>query len=347
MNTFKKILGILLMLSLIVTVTVAFAACGNNGDGDTTDPDSTQTPDDTTPDDTTPDVPTTPLVKTVTYSITVKDKAGNPVKDVNVQIVNATGDSYIRKLTNESGVVTFSVAEGDWKAQVLSAPVGYFVDAYDTKYEFTNYAASIEISKPAGYIFTALFTDDGSASVIDGLTVSLYALVEGETYATEATATGTTNKAGQVAIEAAAGNYKAVLTDASGVFYAADVIITADAAINMFAFDVKYVQGTDESNPIVVTESFASELKANQVIWYSLDYTEGAYILIEDANAFVNYGGTAYSVAEGETSVKISLTLPEGETTGTAVFSVASKAEIPEGATTVSHNITIGYDAAQ
>ncbi len=335
MNILKKILGIVMMLSLLVGTTLAFASCGGDGE----DPDDGPAGD--PPPAVTPDYPDPiPAPNIVLYTITVKDEAGNPAKGVKVQIVDEAGESRNEKTTGDTGVVTFNVQEGTWKAQVLKG-TGYTAD-YGTKVDFVSAAAELSVDM-CTYVINAKTVDNG---VIKDLSVALYALGQ-DGYAAEPTATVVTNKYGEAAFDVAAGAYKAVATDATGLYAAAELVIAADSAIKVFDLPVDYEEGT-EQNPIIVTGDFTAELKAGQTLWYSFEYEAGAYILVEDANAVVHYSGGTYSVATGAASVKIPLAeLADGVTTGTALFSVSSNATIPEGQTTVSVAITFGVEAAQ
>ena len=73
--------------------------------------------------------PTGPEV--VTYTVVVKNKKGEAVRDVKVRLIakandNDTFGDYIpAKTTDAEGKVTFDVLESVWFAQVESAPDGY------------------------------------------------------------------------------------------------------------------------------------------------------------------------------------------------------------------------------
>ena len=61
---------------------------------------------------------------TTTYIVYVKDEAGQPVANVKVMLVSP--DSYTAyKITDSRGRVTFTIGEGEWKAALAEAVPSY------------------------------------------------------------------------------------------------------------------------------------------------------------------------------------------------------------------------------
>ena len=71
---------------------------------------------------------------TTTYVVYVKDEAGQPVANVKVMLVSP--DSYTTyKITDARGKVTFTIGEGEWKAALAEAVPSYSNTIEET-YEF-------------------------------------------------------------------------------------------------------------------------------------------------------------------------------------------------------------------
>ena len=357
MKTLKKVLGIVMILALVLSVTVAFTACGKDKDGDSSDGGTetpgtetpgtgtetpgtgTETPAPETPAPETP-APETPdagdedededeiLASYYPYTIVVRDDKGNSISGAQVQIVNAAGELGRTITTDASGVVTFQVAPGDWKAQLLSVPAGYVVADYSTKYAFTNYVANIVVAKPAGYIFNA--KDDEGAG-IEGLTVTLYP--DGN-FNSEVTYYAETNQYGQAVVDAPAGVYTAVVTQLDEVYYIANIAISYTE--NKFEYNIILddLRGT-EGNPYSVnSKDYTAAIPANTAVWFTASYGLGAYIYVADSSVTITYNGIEYKAKEGEDFVKVALDAPS-RGLGNASFSISA----PEAKTALAIQI--------
>ena len=361
MKTLKKVLGIVMILALVLSVTVAFTACGKNKDGGSSDG-GTETPGTETPGTgtetpgtgtetpgagtetpgtgtETPGTGTeTPGTGTETpapdagdedededeilasyypYTIVVRDDKGNSISGAQVQIVNAAGELGRTITTDASGVVTFQVAPGDWKAQLLSVPAGYVVADYSTKYAFTNYVANIVVAKPAGYIFNA--KDDEGAG-IEGLTVTLYP--DGD-FNSEVTYYAETNQYGQAVVDAPAGVYTAVVTQLEEVYYIANIAISYTE--NKFEYDIvlEGLRGTEGNPSSVNSKDYTAAIPANTAVWFTASYGLGAYIYVADPDVTITYNGNEYEANEGEDFVKVALDAPS-RGLGFASFSISA-----------------------
>lgn len=75
------------------------------------------------------------------YTVKVTDEQGNPVAGVMVQLCL---DACYPGVTDENGAVTYSVAEADYKASLLSLPEGYEYADDTREYHFED--GSIEVT---------------------------------------------------------------------------------------------------------------------------------------------------------------------------------------------------------
>lgn len=68
----------------------------------------------------------------VAYKVTVVDEGGNPIASAMVQLCK---DSCVPAVTDANGVASFTLAEDDYKAQMLTMPEGYeYAGEEDTFY---------------------------------------------------------------------------------------------------------------------------------------------------------------------------------------------------------------------
>lgn len=133
MNHFERLLAAVLVLCMALSL----CACGNAEDNSaaTTEPAATEIVEVTEAvQETEAQEETLPEGMTV-YTVTVVDEAGSPISGAMVQICL---DSCYPGITDENGVATFTVAEADYKASILSMPAGY---TYSTEEEAFYYEA--------------------------------------------------------------------------------------------------------------------------------------------------------------------------------------------------------------
>ncbi len=329
MNTMKKILMLVLALSLLVGVTLSFASCEleglipGTGEGtapgtdDGTEPgtdDEPQVPDgyhcptDCTcreglvdpdhyhcPDDCVCKLEQpAPTPTDVTYIVIVRDTQGGLVEGA--KVVMSNGTTTIEKTTDATGTLTFNLAQGTWNAFVTSAPAGYDYDPA-TKYEFTTDGiCAIELGKPVGYTFS-LKSAYGEQLAVEGVLVSLYAYDEElGLYDTEAAvAEDLTNAEGLVTLEVVPGKYLAQFF-VEGDSYVDEVYI--DVVDNIYDVEVLDREGTI-NNPIYAT--YGSELWIENVANGSEKWvyvSGGKTLVINDADAYVKIGDDTYAPDE-------------------------------------------------
>lgn len=148
----KKIISMLLALTLVFTLGVALVSCtddsgnndnaGNNNGGDNTD------------------------VKE-TYVVTVKDSAGNAVSGVEVSMIKVTATTEMpypgaKKETAEDGKASFEVKQGTWKVSVEDVPAGYVLP--EDNFSFTDKAVTITLESLPTYTIKVV-DQDGNAVV--------------------------------------------------------------------------------------------------------------------------------------------------------------------------------------
>ena len=142
MNNLMRRSGIVAVLCLMLCLCLLICSCGGKGNDDetTADPnanvttgggESTNDPGDVTTEPA-GDETTEPTPTTVTYTVTVKNAAGEALENVSVQLCSTT---CTPGKTNASGVATFELAEGVYQAQITAAVEGYLVDTAK-KYDF-------------------------------------------------------------------------------------------------------------------------------------------------------------------------------------------------------------------
>ena len=78
------------------------------------------------------------------YIVDVVDAAGNPVEGVKVILVSEDGHTSV-KTTNARGRVSFSPESGNWVAALAEAVEGHS-NTTDDRYEFTNRIAKITLN---------------------------------------------------------------------------------------------------------------------------------------------------------------------------------------------------------
>lgn len=150
MNNLMRRSGIVAVLCMMLCLCLLICSCGGGKDNETTaDPDvttadpSANTTED--PSDNTTEEPgdntTEPVPTTVTYTVTVKNAAGEALANVSVQLCSTV---CTPGKTDASGVATFELSEDVYQAQITEAVEGYVVDTAK-KYDFAAGATALTI----------------------------------------------------------------------------------------------------------------------------------------------------------------------------------------------------------
>lgn len=150
MNNLMRRSGIVAVLCMMLCLCLLICSCGGGKDNETTaDPDvttadpSANTTED--PSDNTTEEPgdntTEPVPTTVTYTVTVKNAAGEALANVSVQLCSTV---CTPGKTDASGVATFELSEDVYQAQITEAVEGYVVDTAK-KYDFEAGATALTI----------------------------------------------------------------------------------------------------------------------------------------------------------------------------------------------------------
>ena len=138
----KNIMRIFI-LALALVMMFSLAACAKDGSGDETkEPETTESTADTTEKE---EVTTEAKPE---FKVTVKDRDGNVVPGVMVQICK---DACIPARTGTDGVATFVIDEitSDHKLSVMSAPAGYSFSEEEIYLEDGMTEYTLEITKDA------------------------------------------------------------------------------------------------------------------------------------------------------------------------------------------------------
>ena len=112
----KKILSTILVLSMILTLSLSLFSCNNKGNDNTDDQNNN--------DNTTPEK--------VTYTVTVVDQDGNPVKGAAVYFYPKGGVELLYP-TNENGATEGYKTDKEMSISVIRVPAGYEYDKLNEK----------------------------------------------------------------------------------------------------------------------------------------------------------------------------------------------------------------------
>lgn len=159
MKNLKKIISLLLVLSLTLCMAFALVSCGDENPPENPGEQPGENPGEGE--------------SKITYTVTVKDTAGNAVKGVKVQLkldnVAPVGNAVT---TGDDGVATFNVKnEGNYFASVSLVPAGFILPATGTK--LVNNAATVTLEKLPEY---TVYVKDASGNPIAGVGVQICSL---------------------------------------------------------------------------------------------------------------------------------------------------------------------------
>ena len=137
----KKLIAMLLALVMLLSL----VACGQTPDApqaeDPTDPPASE-PQQTEPSE---NVEQPPVNENPVYTVKIVDEGGNPVVGVMVQICQ--GETCLPgPVSDANGVVTFQVAEADYKVSFLGGvPAGYEYTTEETEFYFEDGSYEVTI----------------------------------------------------------------------------------------------------------------------------------------------------------------------------------------------------------
>ena len=148
---FKKILSAILVLSMILTLSVSLFSCKDKGNDNTGD----QNNDNTTPEK-------------VTYTVTVVDQDGNPVKGAIVYFYPKGGVEMFYP-TNDNGATEGYKTDKEMSISVMTIPAGYEYDklAQKQKVDAKDGKVTITVTKkaPEGTNYTIRVVDQNGNPV--------------------------------------------------------------------------------------------------------------------------------------------------------------------------------------
>ena len=161
MKNLKKLISILLILSLVACMSLALVSCSGDGEGEGSGDGEGEGSGDGAGDG------------KITYTVTVKDMTGNAVKGVKVQLkLDNVAPIGSEVTTGEDGVATFRVKnEGSYYACVTSAPAGFILPTTGTK--LVDNAATVTLEKLPEY---TVYVKDASGNPIAGVGVQICSL---------------------------------------------------------------------------------------------------------------------------------------------------------------------------
>lgn len=142
----KKLIALLLALVMVLCL----AACGNSQAEQPEEPENNQSQQDQEnpaqdqqPDNS--DEPEEPVNNNPVYTVKIVDEGGNPIAGVMVQICQ--GETCLPgPLSDENGIVTFQVAEADYKVSFLGGvPAGYEYTTEQTEFYFEDGSYEVTI----------------------------------------------------------------------------------------------------------------------------------------------------------------------------------------------------------
>lgn len=148
----KKLLSMILVLSMILTLSISLVSCGgddntDNGNGENNG-DNSETP-----------------VK-VTYTVTVVDQNGDPVKDVMINFYPKGGTSFFY-LTNKEGATDAYRTDKEVTVSVGNIPEGYTYDNLGNKQSFDKDGnLVITVNKVQGVLYTIRLVDQNGNPVV-------------------------------------------------------------------------------------------------------------------------------------------------------------------------------------
>jgi hypothetical protein len=212
MKNIKKIKLMLLVLSLTLCTTFAFVSCGDDNE---TDKDNSDNDGNTPGEDD----------GKITYTVTVKDEAGNAIKGVKVQLkldnVAPIGNAVT---TGDDGVATFSVKnEGAYFASVSLVPQGFVLPESGTK--LVDNAATVILEKLPEY---TVYVKDASGNAIAGVGVQICSL-SGACQLPKIT-----DAEGKIVSNLAQDSYQAKITSAPDEYvYTAEYFILTDNTVTI------------------------------------------------------------------------------------------------------------------
>lgn len=125
-----------LLVALVMCFTLILTAC-DGGDTDETDDVSGKESETDTEGITSSDEGKTETTDDgkVTYTVKVTDVDGNPISGAAVQLCR---DTCLPGSTDESGTVSFTVVEDDYKVSFLVVPTGYALAGDETEFYFED-----------------------------------------------------------------------------------------------------------------------------------------------------------------------------------------------------------------
>lgn len=380
MNNLMRRSGIVAVLCMMLCLCLLICSCGGKGDGEgTTDPVETpaetpnETPAESEPDESEPDE-SEPVVNDVTYTVTVKNAAGEALANVSVQLCSTV---CTPGKTDASGVATFTLPEDTYKAKITEAVDGYTVDTAK-EYSFAEGETSLVIVLEAAPVVEDnrinLRTDEDVVTEYDNdydeeqymyyyyvpsLDAEELATVkagDSAVYVFEATKDGVVgafvvqglgvkisvkNVTTGATYDSLSGIGALEIPTFAGNTYEITVEYTKDEQVGYFVGGGMAPDGTKDA-PYHLYEGLVSTevvIPEGETVWF---YLEDNYLLIENPTVKVNVNGTIYAPnANGEIDMSV-LEYPEFGLIGISSSVADAKVEIKLTGSTKDSVVTLG-----
>ena len=233
-------------------------------------------------------------IPTGTYTVTVTDALGNPMAGVMMKVEGTEHSSVLT--TDASGVASAQLALGDYTVTV-TVPAGY--TAEDPVLHLTAETLTAELvlaqvtTDYADYKVTVL-APDGATPIENAL------VIIGEAMAY-------TDAAGTVTASLEVGDYQIYVSNLDPIYATAQSYYTFPEGSCELTVTLVYTPGT-EHNPIIIDSNpyTTGKIAPGTLVHYRAYEMGGMILEIQDADAFVIYGGTTYG-ADTQGVVRVTL----------------------------------------
>lgn len=158
MNNLKRVLLLLLVLTLAVASVFSLASCDNTDNGDDSGDGGKENKGDS-----------------VTYTVVVKDEAGNAISGATVSITYDGVEKVTKKATDENGKVTYTAnaaAKVGVMATVNSVPTGYKKPAVSKNIEFASGSDTLTVVVESLDTYTVTVKDQ-NGDAVSGIKIQL------------------------------------------------------------------------------------------------------------------------------------------------------------------------------
>lgn len=153
MKTLKKILSVVLMISMMVSA-LALSSCGKDKDDNKNDGANNNTNNNNN-----------------VYTVTVVDGDNNPVAGVSVMV---SAKNYETLTTNSEGKITFESPNGGGDVMIMSTPAGYDAESKSVSFESGKKELTLTVTKQvSGKVTYTVTVKDQEGNPVSGVGVQM------------------------------------------------------------------------------------------------------------------------------------------------------------------------------